>query len=226
MKKMKISFESQLHRQRLALGIICGMLPIACFVFNLPAVMWCEWDSSILGSISATFWSPSAPFMIAGLGLASFFFFTYKGHDRTDNILTTISATSALGVVAFPTWLGIMNFAKWDCMGVLYVPAVICNYLHMVSAAVLFLSFAAMIFFQFTKGKDKRRNLLYRACAVLICIFTILIALTSHITPFLPDWLALIWVWLNEFLMLEAFAVAWIVKSKALAIREVKNESN
>lgn len=220
MKKMKISFESQLHRQRLALGIICGMLPIACFLFNLPAVIWCEWDSSILGSISATFWSPSAPFMIAGLGLASFFFFTYKGHDKTDNILTTISATAAIGVVAFPVWLGIMNFGKWDCMGMLYVPAVICNILHNVSAAVLFLSFAAMIFFQFTKGKDKRRNSLYRACAVLICIFTILIALTNHITPFLPDWLALIWVWLNEFFMLEAFAVAWIVKSKALFTKQ------
>ena len=222
MKKMKISFESQLHRQRLALGVICGLLPIACFLFNLPAVLWCEWDSSILGSISATFWSPSAPFMIIGLGLASFFFFTYKGYNRTDNILTTISAISAIGVVAFPTWLGIMNFTKWDCMGVFYVPAVICNYLHMISAGVLFISFAIMIFFQFTKGNHKKRNILYRICGVLIVVFSIGVALDGVVAPYIPGWLSSIWVWLNEFLMLEAFAVAWIVKSRAISARTTK----
>jgi hypothetical protein len=140
--------------------------------------------------------------MIGSLVLASFFFLTYKGHDVWDNILTSISSISAIGIVVFPM------YGPFDKVGLFMVPNDTSHILHCIMAAVLFVSFALMILTQFTKGKDKKRNIVYYVCGSAIVVFMVNEVL-AYIVPY-----AEYWTIINEFFMLEAFAVAWIVKSR------------
>lgn len=203
---MKIHFESQLHYQRLVLGVICGLLPICCILFGLIGA-----DSALLGkewwySISATYYANSNIWMIGSLVLASFFFTTYKGYDIGDRLLTAVSAVSSLGIVVFPC------SGTFERVGLFMLKNGISNAVHCVFAALLFISFALMILTQFTKGGDSKRNVVYYICGGVIVAF-MLNQVLSVVFRY-PAY----WTWINEFFMLEAFAVAWIVKSKAISL--------
>lgn len=201
---MRIICKSQLHFQRLVLGVICGLLPICCVLFGLIGA-----DSALLGdewwySISATYYANSNVWIIGSLVLASFFFFTYKGYDLGDRVLTNISAVSSLCIIIFPCWC-----AEFERVGLFMLPIKLSTVLHNISASVLFISFALMILTQFTRGKDAKRNRVYYFCGSIIVVFMISQVITSI---FNIAWATII----NEFFMLEAFAVAWITKSRAI----------
>jgi hypothetical protein len=204
---MKLKLESQVHFQRLVLGIICGLLPVCCILFGLIGA-----DEALLGddwwhSISATYFSNSQAWMIGSLVLASFFFATYKGYDIGDRVLTIIGSVSSLCIVIFPC-----GNSVFERCGLFMLPTKLSSTLHNISAAVLFVSFAAMILTQFTRGQDKKRNIVYYICGAIIVLAMIsqVITATLHI-----GWMTIV----NEFFMLEAFAVAWIVKSKAITLK-------
>ena len=204
---MKLKIESQLHFQRLVLGIICGLLPICCILFGLIGA-----DEAFLGkawwhSISATYYSNSQVWMIGSLVLASFFFATYKGYDIQDRVLTLISSISSICIVIFPCGTSVFQ----RC-GLFMLPTKLSGTIHNVSAAVLFISFAAMILTQFTKGQNKVRNRIYYTCGAIIVLFMISQVITTLLNI---QWMTIV----NEFVMLEAFAVAWIVKSRAVIAR-------
>ena len=202
---MRLHIESQLHFQRLVLGVICGLLPICCILFGLIGA-----DTAPLGdewwySISATYFSNSKPLMIGALTLASFFFATYRGYDIEDRLLTTISSITAAFIVIFPC-----DNDAFDRCGLFMLPTEISSVIHNISAGVLFASFAVMILTQFTKGHNKLRNRVYYVCGAII-----LTSMGSQIVTSILDieWMTIV----NEFFMLEAFAVAWIVKSRAIS---------
>lgn len=210
---MKIVVDSQLHFQRLVLGIICGLLPICCVLFGLfgagDAVLGSEWWHSI----SATYYSNSNVWMIGSLVLASFFFATYKGYDIGDRVLTSISSVASLSVAVFPCYSN-----AFDRCGLFMLPTEISSTIHNVSAAVLFMSFAVMILTQFTKGHNKTRNRIYYICGSVI----VLAMLSQVITTILDiSWMTIV----NEFFMLEAFAVAWIVKSRATIAKQARTNN-
>lgn len=199
-----IKYESQLHFQRLVLGVICGLLPICSILFGLIGA-----DSALLGeawwySISATYYANSNVWIIGSLVLASFFFFTYKGYDLGDRVLTIISAVSSICIVIFPCWC-----TEFKRIGLFMLPVELSSVLHNISASVLFISFAVMILTQFTKGKDARRNKIYYICGAVIVAFMMSQVVTSILNI---GWATVI----NEFFMLEAFAIAWITKSKVI----------
>ena len=204
---MKLKVESQLHFQRLVLGLICGLLPICCILFGLIGA-----DTALLGkvwwhSISATYFSNSQVWMIGSLVLASFFFATYKGYDIGDRVLTIISSVSSICIVIFPCYNRV-----FERCGLFMLPTDISSTIHDISAAVLFISFAVMILTQFTKGQDKKRNIVYYICGAVIIAAMVSIMLNIQ-------WMTIV----NEFIMLEAFAVAWIVKSRAIIIKSQNN---
>lgn len=201
---MITKFESQTHRQRFALGLICGLLPIACLLFGFLGELRGINPPGWYNSISATYFANSSPCMIVALGLCSFFFFTYKGYDRWDRVYTIISSISALLIVAFPCTTG----TSQDYLGVFACPAHTSNVIHGIAAAILFGCFALMILFQFTKGSHKRRNPIYRICGSIILGAMLATGITFFI-PDAPGYTTMIY----EFFMLEAFAVAWLIKS-------------
>jgi hypothetical protein len=201
---MKINCKSQLHFQRLVLGVICGLLPICSILFGIIGA-----DSALLGdawwySLSATYYANSNVWLIGSLVLASFFFFTYKGYDLGDRVLTNISAVSSICIVIFPCWC-----TGFERIGLFMLPVSLSSKLHNISAATLFVSFALMILTQFTKGNDVKRNRVYYICGAIIVVFMISQVITSILN--IPGATLV-----NEFFMLEAFAVAWITKSRAI----------
>ena len=200
-----MKFESTTHYQRFMLGVICGLLPIGCFVFGLLG----EWTGinypGWYNSISATYFCNSNMCMIGSLCLCAFFLFTYKGYDLGDRVLTTIAAVSALLIVACPT-----TASPADYLGLFALPSKTSGTIHDVSAAVLFVAFALMILTQFTKGNQKRNNTIYRICGwVMVGVMGLIV-----VGKFFPQPAYMIMVY--EFILLEAFAVAWIVKSGVL----------
>ena len=200
-----MKFESTTHYQRFMLGVICGLLPIGCFVFGLLG----EWTGinypGWYNSISATYFCNSNMCMSGSLCLCAFFLFTYKGYDLGDRVLTTIAAVSALLIVACPT-----TASPADYLGLFALPSKTSGTIHDVSAAVLFVAFALMILTQFTKGNQKRNNTIYRICGwVMVGVMGLIV-----VGKFFPQPAYMIMVY--EFILLEAFAVAWIVKSGVL----------
>lgn len=194
-------FKSQLHLQRFVLGLICGLLPILDIVFGLI------FYQHIPQSISVTYYYNFKVIMISALILCSFFLFTYKGYDLGDRVFTILAGIGALGVAIFPmTNIFESGVVK---VGLFSLPDNISNVLHFGAAILVFGSFGLMTLTQFTKGKHKKRNILYYVCGGVILLAMLLTGLSSFVS------------WLNfnacvmvyELIMLEAFAIAWLTKS-------------
>lgn len=231
-----MKFESQTHKWRFLLGIICGLLPIGCLLFGLFGQFTGINNPNWYVSISATYFANSNMCMIGALCLCAFFLFTYEGYkdvrpplvlddatgfkkfwlkfkywwkrstDIGDRGYTTIAAIAALLIVACPC----AAKGTQDHLGLFALPAAISDIIHGVAAAVLFLSFALMILTQFTKGNRKGRNVLYYICGsiMLAAMLAVVLSMILNWPPYMTMVL--------EIVMLEAFAIAWIVKSDVI----------
>lgn len=197
-----MKFESTTHYQRFMLGVICGLLPIVCVLFGLLGEVAGINHEGWYNSISSTYWCNSNMCMIGALCLCSFFLFTYKGYDLGDRVLTMIAAISALLIVACPC-----DAVPLENMGLFALPAKLSSTIHDLSAAVLFVAFALMILTQFTKGNNKRNNTIYRICGYTMFAVMALVVVGRFLHQ--PAYMTMVY----EFIMLEAFAVAWIIKS-------------
>lgn len=199
---LKLKFENTVHKQRFALGVICGLLPILCTLFGLLSCTYGDNPIYILNSISETYYSNHKIIMVISLGLCTFFFATYHGYDLGDRIFTILSAVGALGVAAFPCS---SSFYNLDYVGLFSLPIKVSNIIHFISAFLVFGSFTLMTLTQFTKGTDKTRNKIYYICGAIMGVALLGIV----VIPNFPFRMMIL-----EFIMLEAFAVAWITKSK------------
>ena len=129
-----------------------------------------------------------------------------------DRFYTMIAAVSALLIVACPC-----DAIPVENLGLFALPAKTSSTIHDLSAAVLFVAFALMILTQFTKGNQKQNNTIYRICGwTMVAVMALVII--SNFLP-LPAYMTMIY----EFILLEAFSVAWIVKSGAFAKNKTKS---
>lgn len=196
----------QMMFQRRMLGILCALLSPCCIIFGLFGDNLPYWYCSI----SATYYANSKICMIGLLFATCVFFLSYRGYDWKDVTMSIIQALSALGVIVFPCSTEGLN----ENVGLFSLPISISHIFHCVSASILFLAFATNITFLFTLG-DKtnaqkvKRNKVYRLCGVIIYVFAVLQAMSGALE--LPEWFPLTLI--NETIMLEAFAVAWLTKS-------------
>lgn len=197
-----LRFETQTHFQRFMLGVICGLLPVACLLFGWLGELRGINPPGWFNSISATYFANSQGCMIGALGLCSFFLFTYKGYDLGDRVYTLVAAVAALLIVACPC-----AAVPATHLGLLALPAKLSDAVHMVAAVALFGSFALMTLTQFPKGSHRRRNTIYRICGWTMLASMAFVGLGFVLD--LPAYLTMI----CEAGMLEAFALAWIVKS-------------
>lgn len=206
--KQMDEFHSRMKQlqQRRVLGVLCSLLAPMCILFGLLGQNNYEhWYYSI----SATFYANSNMCMIGLLFATAVFFISYKGYNTLDRVLTNLSAIFALGVVVFPCHVE----GGPDHAGLFYLPIGLSNVLHFICAASLFLSFAVMILCQFTKGKSntprkRARNRVYRICGWGIIV--VLVFQASSMLLGLPGWLTMV----DEFLMLQFFAMAWLTKGE------------
>lgn len=187
------------------LGVLCGLLPFCVLLTFLGENAEDTWHS-----ISAIFFSNAKICMIGLIFTAAVFFFCYIGYDWVDDLITDISAVSALGIIVFPCSCE-MHDRRYCLLGK-WITEDVSHIAHCICAGVLFGSFALMIFrFRKTSGrmtcKKTKRNTIYAFCSVII-----LIAMANQVLTSVAGigWFTII----NEAVMLWAFSFAWLVKGE------------
>jgi hypothetical protein len=202
--------------QRKILGILCMLLAPSSILFgligkgtNLP--YW-------YASISATYYANDKIIMIGLLYAIFIFFSAYKGYDWRDRTCSIIQAITSFMIVAFPC----STTGAPDKVGLFMLPLSTSNIIHCIGASLLFFTFSFNVIFLFRLSgpepteKKKLRNKIYLACGIIIFIFMVLQAIYSvtSLFDFIPSWFPI--TWFNEFVMLEAFGFAYLVKSEAI----------
>ena len=220
---MTIIDHKSMCSQRRILSILCLLLAPTCILFGLFGK-----TTNVEGwwkSISATFFCNSNILMIGLLVAIAIYFFSYKGYDIRDRICSIIEAVSSLGIVCFPC-NSIENVP--ERIGLFNLPNNISMIIHCVFAGILFVAFGFNILFLFTLSvynptKEKKvRNVIYRVCGIIILTFCVIQGVTSTIWKWYPEWYPNTLV--NEFIMLLAFGIAYLIKSESIRILNDKNQ--
>jgi hypothetical protein len=179
---------------RRAIGALGIGMPVVLFVWGgLSQHIW-------LASISAYYALRTRDVLVGCLFTIGCFLFTYRGHDRHDDIAAHAAGTCAILVALLPS----------THPGAQHV-------LHFVFAAALFLLLAYISYFRFTRQDDEptdaklKRNRVYRWCAVAMLVSVALIpvvdiaGLAARLVSIRP-------VFLLETAALWAFGFSWVVK--------------
>ena len=184
-------------RLRCTLGWLGLLLPwIVCLL------LW-----SIPASISATYYTYEAgPVFMIVLGASSFLLFSYKGYERQDDLIFSLSGLFGLGVCLFPTENKMLEY-----VGTFQLPMEVSKWIHNISAVGFFLLLSYGSLFLFTKGdpnptKNKRiRNIIFRICGIgMLAAFTLLL---------IPKSVLYCKVWLVEAIALFFFGVSFLTKA-------------
>ena len=196
-------------RLRAMLGWLGMLLPWMCLGLSLV------FGYGVPDSISATYYlAPTiTPFMII-LGSAAFLLISYKGYDKQDDIVCTLSGIMALGICLFPCSNSDMYNAGYisDFVGTFQIPYQVSGWIHNISAVFFFLLLAYNSFFLFTKSggemtpNKKKRNIIFRVCGVGMAISFVAI---------IPISILEIWggTWAVEAIALAFFGISWLTKS-------------
>lgn len=188
---------------RRLVGILGVLLPVV-LALGCFALGWC---TGLQDSISDYYGTRMRNVFVGVLFTIGWFLFSYRGHERKDDIAGDLGCLFALGVALFPTTSenGLVRA------------------IHFASATALFLVLAYFSLRLFTKTKEGgtptpeklTRNKVYVFCGVIMLVCIALIALYSMflqgtgISGIKPVF------WL-ESLALWAFGASWFVKGKTL----------
>ena len=194
---------------RRLIGAFGFALPIAILLYVLISHA-----PDLEASISAYYHTTFRDILVGVLCAVGVFMLAYKGYETIDTVLSIIAGISAIGVAMFPT----SDLAMYG----MNVPAItpLVGTIHVLATGVLFLTFAAMSFFLFTKSgptqtaQKKKRNWLYRICAIVIvlCIGTMIVH-TVLAAPNPAGWRPTFWF---ETISLFAFGLSWLVKGETI----------
>lgn len=182
-------------RLRCILGWLAILLPwiVSILVGKIPA------------SISATYYDPRSitSFMII-LGASSILLIAYRGYELIDDIVNTVAGCFGLMICLFPCMM-----SGVDRVGTFQLPVKISSIIHNGSAVVFFglLAFSSMFLFTKSSGemtdKKKKRNIIYRVCAIgMVGSFALFLLPSFYIRT-----------WLIETIALFFFGMSFLTKS-------------
>lgn len=205
-----------MHRQQKILGILCILLPVLSIGFGIIGYLSGTNEPGWYESISATYYANSRMMMIGLLFASSIYYWAYSGYDRTDSIITTISAITAMCIVIFPCSDG--RATTEPIVGLFCLPVHISGILHNISAAILYGTFFIQTL-RFTKhganmtSQKIKRNKVYRTCAALMIIGVLIIICPILIRALAPyHYLILV----GECFLQIAYGTAWLVKGECI----------
>ena len=141
------------------------------------------------------------------------FLFAYKGPEPQDDIAGDLACIFALGVAFLPT----APVAPSPLEETI-------SRLHLLCAALFFLTLAYFSLFLFTKSKSRKpaspqkklRNMVYRICGCIMLLALgaiILLALLPNLTAQIESLDPVFWL---EAIALIAFGVSWFIKGEGL----------
>ncbi|GAB3142353.1 DUF998 domain-containing protein [Amycolatopsis sp. NPDC004378] len=189
---------------RRAIGLIGLALPFV-LIFGKQLVQ----GGDLIGSLSGYYYSDLRDVFVGAMCAAGVFLLAYYGHDRVDNIASTVAGLGAIGLALFPTTPG-GTVTGWDRTS---------GVLHLVFAAVFFLSLAYFCLRLFPHDGEQPPGVgvVYRVCGVVILAALVLIAVTSRL-QLVPEMHPALWL---ESAAVWAFGVAWLVKGGTLTPKSV-----
>lgn len=156
-------------------------------------------------SISATWYTNACTVFMIILGSASILLISYRGYEKIDDIILTLSGVFGLGICLFPC--AIPNSP--DKVGTFLIDISTSNTIHFVCAIAFFVLLAYNSFFLFTKSsgemtkKKRMRNIIYRVCGVGMVASFIIMAF-----PYFPCQ-----TWITEALALFFFGISFLTKA-------------
>lgn len=182
-------------RLRAMIGWLGMLLPwiVALLIGRIPA------------SISATWYTNACTVFMIILGSASFLLIAYKGYERIDDIILTLSGIAGMGICLFPCAVSSVKGA----VGTFMIDSITSNIIHNICAIVFFVLMSYNSLFLFTKSagemtkKKKARNIIYRVCGIGM--------LASFLILLLPKFG--IQVWLMETVALFFFGISFLTKA-------------
>jgi hypothetical protein len=221
-KRNKSIIFSYMALRRL-IGLLGMLLPFICIAGGLAFA-----DKEVQESISFYYHTNMRDFFVGLMFAVSFFLITYKGYDKIDNIVTTVSGTAGLALAVFPCFF---DYAQSIRLGIFQLDQKLSDIFHLSSAAVFFLLLAVNSIFLFTlssstyKTPNKRiRNFVYRFCGIVIIACIAALAVLNAV--FGPQWLAeRSLVLILETVMLNAFGFSWLIKGETLFRDAVEKSS-
>lgn len=177
-------------------------------------------------SISDFYYTASGPIFTGILITVAIFLFCYAGYpenkkeDRfswlTDRRVSAFAACSALGIVTFPT--GSVQKITDNIHN--YVSSPQAGTLHLIFAALFFLSMATMSIVNFRRHPHKElimnaEGKLYLTCGVGIVVCILILGI-HQVVPGGEGWLWGKFVYIMEVIMLLFFGIAWLTKGKSI----------
>lgn len=198
---MNNNYNNNLIMSQLTLRKTLGILAI---IFPLILIIGTQGKSYfyLLPTLSDSYWTNSGSVFIGMLCTVGLFLGSYKGYDKTDDIITNIAGICLILTAIFP-----MEGGKQYLF--YFLPETLSNIIHHGIAFISFSLLGIMAFFQFPKSKlSKKRNLIYRICGIIIFISVIGLIPTKFIIGDEKYHLFLI----LEILIVESFGLSWLIK--------------
>ncbi len=212
-------------RVRLALGFLGLALPLILLIGGLTSTEGsCVRTGSLEPTISDFYHTAYRDIFVGALCAMGVFLVSYRGYPReagewiSDNGLSTIAGIAGFGLAFFPNDGGTCK----DTLSIFQqiVGPDAARNLHYAFALVFFLSLAGFCFFKFSKTGRTWRGRIYVACGYGILLALLLTAIAVFFKTREGSWLGGLVVdysliFYFEALGVWAFALSWIVKSRA-----------
>lgn len=194
-------------RLRKTVGWLGMLLPIIVLVLCL--IFQCvPGDHIFPDSISQTYYfEPTITPFMGILIAASILLICYRGYEKIDDIINTLTGIAGLGICLFPCMT-----TRDPYVGTFQLDRVTSGWIHNISAVLFFGLLAYNVIFLFTKSsgemtKNKKiRNIIYRVCGIGMVVALLAIVLVSVFN---------IWggTWLVEAVALFFFGIAFLTKA-------------
>lgn len=193
-------------RLRKTIGWLGMLLPIIVLV--LCIIFQCVPGHILPDSISQTYYyEPTiTPFMII-LGASSILLMCYRGYEKIDDVINTLSGIAGLCICLFPC-----GNNREVHVGTFQLHENISAWIHNISAVLFFGLLAYSVLFLFTKSSGemtknkKKRNIIYRVCGIGMVVALLSIVLVNVFG---------IWggTWAVEAVALFFFGIAFLTKA-------------
>ena len=214
-----------MRKQQKILGVLGILLPLLSVGLGLIGYWRGVNEPGWYESISATYYANSGMMMIGLLFALYLYYWAYKGYDKLDDIITSIAAVMAMGIVAFPCADGRATTAEY--VGLFCLPLKVSGVIHTVCAIVLYAAFFVQTY-RFTKhganvtAEKLKRNRVYYSCMVMM-IVGMLFVLGTNVIECLADYHYFVLV--GECFLQLAFGTAWLVKAGSITALNDKETS-
>ncbi len=194
---------------RRAIGTLGILFP---FILAIGGII--VFKTGLQDSISGYYHTRMQDVFVGILCAIGLFLFSYKGHEKEDDIFGHLACLFAVGVAWFPM------APTDDPVGIVWLVGL----LHWVFAACLFLTFAYFSLVLFVKSDQKEmkqpkraRNHVYRICGTIILVAIALIAaealLPEGTQKALSVYRPVFWL---EAIAVVTFGFSWLVKGGTL----------